>query len=201
MYLAEKFMEFHQNCSKLFTVTKGSTILSNDGILLTDTLISKCDAEEADQKLVRHMIQCVKNDDRIVTIRTVDTDVLVLAISNRHYAENFGSKVQVSFVTDKSIKCYNINSIAAGLGQDVCQGSPFFYAFSDCDSVSSFFNQGKCKMWDRWQEFDDKLTLTKCFRELSTTPDSINSEQIQVLEKYILFVYIYIHSIYTICIL
>ena len=41
-------MEFHGHNSKSFTVTKGDTITTNENILLGDTSINLCEAEEAD---------------------------------------------------------------------------------------------------------------------------------------------------------
>ena len=71
-YLASKFIEFHHD-AKSFIVTKGNSIESNDRILLTDSSITTCEAEEADQKLIRHMLQCVRSGLKFVTIKTVDT--------------------------------------------------------------------------------------------------------------------------------
>ena len=119
-----------------------------------------CQAEEADQKLDRHMIQCVSGGIKQVVIRTVDTDVLVLLIANRHYAGHFESNVYAYFGIGTNKCYYDINAIALQLGENTCQAMPFFHAFSGCDCVSSFFNQGKCKIWDRWQNFDDTLALT-----------------------------------------
>ena len=53
-FLADKFSEIHHGVTKL-TVTKGSGILTNDETP-SDPLISYNSAEEADQKLVRHML-------------------------------------------------------------------------------------------------------------------------------------------------
>ena len=84
---------------------------------------------------------------------------------------------------------YDINKISSFLGDITCQGLPFFFAFSRCDTVSSFFNLGKCKMWDRWFEHPDKDRITHVFRELSNMPESVTEEQMIILECYILFVY------------
>ena len=135
------------------------------------------------------MIQCVRANYRSVTIRTVDTDVLLLSIANRHHAGNFNCSVNIMFVTSKATTMYDTNHIAMHLGEDVCKGIPFFHSFSGCDSVSSFFNHGKCKIWDRWHEFEDQEELTKTFGELSSTPTSVTNEQIQLIEKFVLFFY------------
>ena len=148
-----------------------------------------CQTEEADHKLVRHMIQCVSGGIKQVVIRTVDTDVLVLLIANRHYAGHFESNVYAYFGIGTNKCYYDINAIALQLGENTCQAMPFFHAFSGCDCVSSFFNQGKCKIWDRWHNFEDTLALTHVFQELSNVPPLVNEEQISILEKFLVFIY------------
>ena len=44
-----------------FTVTKGNSVLTNDSVIGSDPFITINSAEEADQKIVRHMIQCVRS--------------------------------------------------------------------------------------------------------------------------------------------
>ena len=141
-----------------------------------------CKSEEADQKLVRHMIQCV-------VIKTVDTDVLVILIACRHYAAHLESNVYTYFGTGNNIGFYDINAITLMLGEKTVHALPFVHAFSGCDSVSAFFNQGKCKLWDIWQDFEDNVALTHYFCELSNMPPLATEEQISILEKFILFVY------------
>ena len=84
---------------------------------------------------------------------------------------------------------YNINKIAEELGERKCRAPPFFYALTGCDIVSSFFNQGKCKFWDRWTESQEEETLITVFMELSEKPNAVTEEQISVIEQFIGFVY------------
>ena len=63
-----------------------------------------------------------------------------------------------------------------------------------CDSTSYFFNQGKCKFWDRWDEFSCKDELTTVFGQLSSKPNIVTEEQSLLLEKYVSFVYHNIES-------
>ena len=65
----------------------------------------------------------------------------------------------------------------------------FFHAFSGSDMTSFFFNQGKCKFWDRWDEFSLKDELTSVFSNLSDLPDTISEGQLTILEKlFVLFI-------------
>ena len=118
-FLARKFIEYHKDF-KSFTVTKGNSIVTNNKSLSDDTSTNHCCAEEADKKLVRHMIQCVRTGLNNVVIRTVDTDVLLLLISYRYDIGNFNSKVYIYFGTGKNKCFYDINDITLKHGRQVC---------------------------------------------------------------------------------
>ena len=147
-FLAEKLFQLHNGDTTL-VVTKGDGILTNDSVLESDLSISSCSPEEADQKLVRHMLQCVRSGIQKIVVRTVDSDVIMLLFAYRHEGGNFSSNVFVWFGTGTNTTFYNINGIALGLGEETCKALRFFHAFTGCDTVSSFFNHGKCKFWDR----------------------------------------------------
>ena len=36
---------------------------------------------------------------------------------------------------------------------------PFFYAFTECDTVFSFYDNGKCKAYDFWLKVKGKMIL------------------------------------------
>ena len=187
-FLADKMLELH-NGDQILVVTKGNCILYNDRVLESDSTINLCSAEEADQKMVRHMLQCVRSGIQKVVVRTVDTDVIMLLLAYRYEGGNFLSTVYVWFGSGKNNSFYNINEISSGLGEETCTALPFFHAFTGCDTVSSFFNHGKCKFWDRWQEFEGKDDLTRVFADLSRKPYTLTDTQISILEKYLLSVY------------
>ena len=79
-------IQYNQIIRKPFIVTKGESVLSNSTL---DELISINTAEEADQKLVAHMIQCVRSGEKQCIVRTVDTDVVVSLIAYRRLEESF----------------------------------------------------------------------------------------------------------------
>ena len=114
---------------------------------------------------------------------------MILLLAYRHYAGNLNCKVTAWFGVGKNLCFYDINDISIRLGEQTCRALPFFHAFTGCDSVSSFFNQGKCKFWDRWDEFNSKIELTQVFCALSDMPQIVSDEQINIIEKYVHFVY------------
>ena len=144
LYLAEKFHSYHQDDTPL-TITKGDSILSNKSIILNDPSLSNNLAEEADQKLIHHMLQCVKSGMEQCTVRTIDTDVIVSLVDYRHLAKKLECKVFACLTSTSTSTYYDINKISLNLEEQKCRALPFFYALTGCDVVSSFYNHGKCK--------------------------------------------------------
>ena len=87
-YIAKKMIEFHKDIELDLVVTFGDYILSSTGKYLTYKDIMLCTSEEADARLIRHALSCVKDGSERVVIRTVDTDVVVLLIGYVHLMED-----------------------------------------------------------------------------------------------------------------
>ena len=118
-------------------------------------------------------------------VKTIDTDVLILLLSFVFYSNMLpNSKVYASM--DKTdVEFYNVIDIATELGNDTRNALPFFYAFSGCDSVSSIFSKGKCKIWDVWQTDEKCRDITSVFIDLGNFPDTVNDYQIEILEYFL----------------
>ena len=158
-FLAKTFLEIH-NTGIIVVITIENGILTNDTTLRTDLVISSCSAKEADQKLVRHMLQCLLTGIKTIVVKTVDTDIFLLLLSYRASGGNFSSKVFVQLGISKLNSCfYSINDIALDLGEELCQ------------------------FWDRWFDFENKNLLTKVSSELSQRPTNITVEQTTHLGK------------------
>ena len=122
-------------------------------------------------------------------VRTVDTDVVISLIVYRRLAKKFDCVVFACLTSAASNRFCNINKIAEELGEKKWRALPLFYVLTGCDIVSSFFNQGKYKFWDRWTESQEEEALTTAFMELSEKPNSVTEEQISVTEQFIGFVH------------
>ena len=149
MFLAEKFISLHRGESKL-TITKGSSIVTNDTDLDANDNIRSNTAEEADQKIIRHMIDCVKAGIHRVAIRTVDTDVILSLVAYRHYAGSFDCKVYARLVSGKGSSFFDINQIAINLGE-ISQGIELEVIPNFPDIISiAFLSRGKREMEPGW---------------------------------------------------
>ena len=118
-------------------------------------------------------------------MRTIDTDVLVLLISyvSQYIDEHSDMEIYASMINTNTF--YNIKYIVLTVDSDVCSALPFFFAFTGCDTVSSFFGKGKCKAWDVWQENKNVDAITQTFIKLGHRPNKISENDADVLEEYV----------------
>ena len=129
-----------------------------------------CTHEEADTRILLHLDDAVKEGYTKVSIRTVDTDVLVLAVTAAQRLNI--AELWVAFGAGKTFRYLAAHEMAKALGPDRCIALPMFHAFTGCDTVSSFCGRGKKTAWDTWKNFDD---VTRAFCVLVATPDAIDN--------------------------
>ena len=170
LYLANTFMDLHQNKEKILVFSHKDSILTTDTRLMDCPSIAYCTIEEADARLVRHTLHLAATGYKNIIVRTVDTDVLILLCAYSPYWLNDSSaNVYVCFGIGFNMRYYNVREMSEIVGMEKCSGLPFFYAFSGCDMVSSFYKKGKCQFWDKWHSMDD-ASLNEVFRSLSDSP-------------------------------
>ena len=85
---------------------------------------------------------------------------------------------------------YDIGKVIAFLGPDMWKALPFFYAFTGCDIVSSFYGKGKCKAWDTWKGSEHKNTYTDLFSGLGNRPESVSDNDLDFIERFVVERYI-----------
>ena len=88
-----------------------------------------------------HVADCVAQGYTKVTIRTVDTDVVVLAVSvvNPLHLE----ELWIAFGTGKAFRYIGAHTISSNLGPQKSSALPRFHSLTGCDTVSSFSGCGK----------------------------------------------------------
>ena len=154
--------------------------------------IRKCQSEEADQRAIHHTLHCIGQQIyKQVVVRTTDTDFLILVIS---YLGGFISydtlAVSVYAEMINSSIFYDTGKIIAFLGPDIFKALSFFYAFTGCNIVSSFYGKGKCKAWDTWMGSEHKNTYTNLFSRLGNKPESVSDNCLNIIERFVVEIYI-----------
>ena len=117
-------------------------------------------------------------------LRTVDTDVVVLAVSTVVSMEN--TQLWIAFGTGKHLRYIPAHEIATSLGAQKAQALPMFHAFTGCDTVSSFAGKGKKTAFDTWRSFN---AATEVFARLVRRPTRLGNVCMSVLESYVVLMY------------
>ena len=90
--------------------------------------LAPCSHEEADTRMFLHAKDAAEKDHRQIMLRTVDSDVVVLAVSTVVSMEN--TQLWIAFGTGKHLRYILAHEIATSLGADKPQALPMFHAFT-----------------------------------------------------------------------
>ena len=173
LYLASKVVSIHSDVGDthlLLCATHDNTVISFPPTVNDTALQISSTAEEADQKNIRHALHCIKFGYSFKEIQSIETDVLILLlayIAKELVSNNDSFNLYFKLVTPNPT-WYNISSMIEHLTIDVCEALPYFYAYTECDTVSSLDGKGKCTFLDTWMESKNKNDLTKHSSSLET---------------------------------
>ena len=138
------------------------------------TLLAPCNHEEADSRMLLHISHAATQGHHKILIRTIDTDVIVLAASMVHGLQS-GDKLWSAFGTGKSFRYFAAHEIAAGLGPEKARAFPIFHALTGCGNVSSFAGNGKKIAW--------------ALLKLSFAPSTILEDMLSHIERFVILIY------------
>lgn len=165
-FLGNYAISQHEADDKQILVTDGSHVLCNHPADLS--VLEPCSHEEADTRMMLHVANAADAGSSRVMIKTVDTDVIVLAIAC--FRRMSLSELWVAFGSGKHLRYFPIHVLARNLGSERSSALPFFHAFTGCDTVSCFTGRGKKTAWEVWNSFTD---IAQTFVKLSSEPADV----------------------------
>ena len=124
-----------------------------------------CTQEEGDTRAFMHIGDMVQNGLQKIKLRTVDTDVIVIALGL--YEILALQELWVEFGTGKNKKFFDVNSLYQAIGPAKAKALLFFHVFTGCDKVSFFASCKKTKAWNTWIWFP---AVTDTFTKLREAP-------------------------------
>ena len=150
--------------------------------------LSPCSQEEADTRMILHLVDAVEEGYHKIVIRTVDTDVLVLATAAYYNLQTDESTLElwVAFGTGTHLRYIAAHEIAMALGKERSFALPFFHAFTGCDTVSCFGGRGKKTAVETWKLYPD---ATDAFLALSCCPAEVSEPCMERLERFVILMY------------
>lgn len=121
---------------------------------------------------------------RKVAIRTVDTDVVVLAVASFNNINP--DELWIALGTGSSFRYIAVHQLAAAMNPRQCATLPIFHALTGCDTVSSFAGRRKKTAWEIWKVFPE---VTDAFEELLRMPSDVSEESMSLLERFVVLMY------------
>ena len=186
-FLAQCTVSLHEE--KQVITTKGKDILCTHARNNTANL-APCTHEEADTRMILHAADAVQEGHRKIVLRTVDTDVLVLAIAFAGILQEQQVQqveVWVAMGTGSHLRYLAAHEISNILGSGMSKALPVFHAFTGCDTVSCFAGRGKKTAFTVWKSYP---AVTDAFLQLATTPTSpIGEACMEHLERFVILMY------------
>ena len=147
--------------------------------------LAPCTHEEADTRMILHLEDAVQHGHNKVSIRTVDTDVVVLAVTTAQRLNI--CELWVAFGVGKHFRHIPAHEIAKALGPSSCIGLPMFHALTGCDTVSFFGGRGKKTAWEVWKVYAD---VTPAFCTLTARPTLLTIDTwLERVERFVVLLY------------
>ena len=133
-----------------------------------------------------HLCHAAEQDHTKAYLRTVDTDVVVLAIHHFHQLKL--SELWIGFGSGKTFREIPIHQISQELRPQRCQALLFFHSFTGCDVTSAMFEIGKMTAWNARATFPE---ITDTFIAITQDPTSLtlDSLHMQRLERLTVLMY------------
>ena len=146
--------------------------------------LEACNHEEADTRLLVHVLDACSSGHRRLLIKTNDADVVVLAVS---VAENLpADELWISYGTGKHLRHLAAQEITKKIGQQKAKALPLFHAITGCDTVSFFGGKGKKTAWNVWKVYP---ALTNFLCRLMLMPEKVEDNCMAVIERFVVLLY------------
>lgn len=149
------FLRVDQNKEELFHLLSEQLIHTDEAVLVDKEIrstheesvlsygsdgqlsnIMPCTHEEADTRILLHVHDASLCGYTRIMIRTIDTDVVVLALSIFPWIA--ADELWVAFGVGKHFRYLPIHDIATKLGIDRCKALPLFHAMTGCDTGNHY---------------------------------------------------------------
>ena len=183
-FLSNHVIHHFSGHTKLVVTCDGSSVLSYTLCPEISSLMPYTQ-EEADTRMFLHVLHAAKCGVKRAMIRTVDTDVVVLAIST--FMSLSLDELWIAFGVGTKCRYIAVHKIVSALGSDRCKALPIFHSLTGCDTTSTFLGHGKKGAWETWNLFPD---VTSTFIQLCCKPDTdAVTKHKPAVERFVILMY------------
>lgn len=180
-FLARYISTMITSQDKKVFVTLGPDVFANVNDDLS--MLTPCSHEEADTRIFLHISHASRAGLLKGTIRSVDTDVVVIAVAQFHKLDL--THLWIAFGMGKSFHYIAVHEIASSIGPLKCRALPVFHAITGCDVVSAFRGRGKKTAWDIWRVYPE---VTGAFLQM-LVPGSVDEQVMDIIQRFVVLLY------------
>ena len=186
----QELFHYLSQCCVSWTLGANKEIVATDGeqVLVCPardiSSLAPCSHEEADTRMFVHAAEATNRGHMKIIIRTVDTDVVVLAISVVHQLGV--DELWLDFGVGKNRRYLAAHLLSQAIGSLKSKCLPLFHSLTGCDTTSSFLGRGKRTAWEAWVSFP---AVTEYFEEMSSCPEKPSIDCICTIERFIIILY------------
>src|SRR6218665_1676936 len=169
---------------KTIVCTLEDQVISS-GVHIDLTIISPSWHEEANGRLLLHVKHAADNGHQYVSIRTVDSDVVVVSVSVFSRLGNI-RELWNDFGSGKHQRLIAVHELCSQLSPEVCRNLPMFHSITMCDTVSAFSGIGKKGAWKVWMAFP---SINSAFDQLLTDRSPDEESLMLTVQKFVVLLY------------
>ena len=181
-FLSEHTVSIISQDKQIYSTLQNSVLCTSDTAEKNE--IEPRSHEEADTRMVLQVSHAAANGHSKIMVRTGDTDVVVIVVSNLHKIS--AAEIWISFGVGKYHRYLAAHEIAISLGPQRARSASMFHALTGCDVTSFFCGRGKKSAWDTWQVFPD---VTDALLSLSESPNELSNETMALIERFVVLWY------------
>ena len=174
----------HDLGGRLLLSTNLQSVLSNKQADISG--LQPCNHTKADTRILLHLAHAANQCHQFALVRTVDSDVVILAI---HWFASLGlSELWVCLGSGKKICDISMHTLSVQLEPSRCLALLLFHAVTGCDTVSHFLGCGEKTVWAAWQSTPE---LTDTLVALTNNPQelSLQYQHMQTVERFVVVMY------------
>ena len=156
---------------------------SDKSVLPKATDHTAVDREEADTRLLLHLIDALNKGQKSCLVRTVDTKLHSLLHANAD------ADIWVAFGAGKHFTYWHINYTYNDLGEQKSLALRPFHCFTGSDTTSAFHGRGKKLAWEPWNCYPE---VTAAFTYMASNPYAslvLESPHYRLLERFTIVLY------------
>ena len=182
-FLSESMQTYNTGGKVLIGTYDESVMTTAQNTIMDIDSLQPCSHEEADTRILLHVKHCAQQGHKRISIQTVDTDVVVLAVG--HFQSLNIEELWIDFGVLKHYRNIAAHDIASFLNEKA-KALIMFHALTGCDTVSSFRGRGKKTAWSAWMAHP---SATDAFESLLSQPEDLTPELIHKIERFVVLMY------------